>query len=72
MKKVLIKIVQWYQAAISPLLGAQCLYTPTCSQYAVETLEEKPIWKALPKITARVLSCNPINGLIKNKRVDNA
>lgn len=68
MKKVLIKMVRWYQAAISPLLGAQCLYYPTCSQYAVEKLEQKPILIAIPKIVLRILSCNPINGYIKRKK----
>ena len=68
MKKILIGFVRLYQRAISPLLGVNCLYSPTCSQYAVETLEEKPAWIAVPKITARILSCNPINGFIKYKR----
>ena len=71
MKRVLLALVKSYQKLISPLLGVVCLYQPTCSQYAVEKLEEEPTWKALPQITLRLLSCNPINGYIKYKKVGN-
>ena len=36
---ILIKIYQYF---ISPLTGASCRYTPTCSQYGVEAI--KKIW----------------------------
>ena len=71
MKKILISIVKKYQLHISPKFGGRCLYYPTCSQYTVETLEKDPTWKAVPKITARILSCNPINGFIKYQKTDN-
>ena len=71
MKKILIGSVRLYQKAISPLLGASCLYSPTCSQYAVEKLEKEPMWKAIPQITLRLLSCNPINSFIKYKKAGN-
>ncbi|MGN0491400.1 membrane protein insertion efficiency factor YidD, partial [Ruminococcus sp.] len=39
MKKILIALIKFYQAAISPHLGANCKYIPTCSQYGIEAIE---------------------------------
>ncbi|MFA6243090.1 MAG: membrane protein insertion efficiency factor YidD, partial [Candidatus Hydrogenedentales bacterium] len=34
MSKVLVAIIRLYQMVLSPLLGPNCRFTPTCSQYA--------------------------------------
>ena len=34
--RALAKLVRGYQLAISPYLGNNCRFTPTCSQYALE------------------------------------
>ena len=39
MRKLLILPIRFYQLAISPMLGARCRYTPTCSEYAIEAIE---------------------------------
>lgn len=70
MKKALVNFIRLYQKGVSPLLGVQCLYYPTCSQYAVEKLEEEPILKATSKITLRLLSCNPVNAYLKRRKAD--
>jgi putative membrane protein insertion efficiency factor len=48
--------------AISPYLGSNCRYTPTCSQYTVEALKMHGIfiggWLAFRRIT----SCHPWGG----------
>ncbi|MGC4056773.1 MAG: membrane protein insertion efficiency factor YidD [Chitinophagaceae bacterium] len=45
-----------------PFLGANCRYTPTCSEYANEAIRKygpaKGAWMALK----RILSCNPWGG----------
>lgn len=60
MKKLLILIIRGYQKFISPLKGVpSCRFLPTCSQYAVEAINE---WGAiLGSILAvwRLLRCNP-------------
>ena len=38
MSKLLILFVRGYQVALSPLLGGQCRYYPSCSAYALEAL----------------------------------
>ncbi|MEC7754008.1 MAG: membrane protein insertion efficiency factor YidD [Bacteroidota bacterium] len=44
MRKLLIAIfifpVKVYQYAISPMLGANCRYSPTCSSYTVQAIKE--------------------------------
>lgn len=41
--------------------SGSCRYTPTCSNYAKEAIEKYSIFKALFKITIRVLKCNPLS-----------
>ena len=36
--RVLIALVRGYQKVISPLLGHNCRFTPTCSQYMILSL----------------------------------
>jgi len=57
-----IFLIRLYQKFLSPLLGAQCRYTPTCSQYAVEALRKYGIFKGGWLAFKRILSCNPWGG----------
>jgi putative membrane protein insertion efficiency factor len=61
-RTVLIALVRFYQAAISPHLGASCRYTPTCSQYAVEALSRYGALKGSILAMWRILRCNPFGG----------
>ena len=61
-KKIAILPVKFYQLAISPLLGSNCRYTPTCSQYAIEAIEEWGPLKGGYMGLKRILSCNPWGG----------
>ena len=61
--KIIIKIIKFYQYLISPLLGNNCRYLPTCSEYFIECLKEYGLIKGFLKGTKRVLSCDPIKFL---------
>lgn len=61
-KKMLIALVRFYQLALSPLFPPTCRYTPTCSQYMIEALQEHGILKGLYLGTKRLLSCHPWGG----------
>lgn len=58
-KRVLLWLIRFYRAALSPMHPACCRFTPTCSQYALEAVEKygslKGGWLAL----RRILRCNP-------------
>ena len=56
MKHVLLALVRFYRAAISPYRPPCCRFTPTCSQYALEAIEKygalKGGWLAFRRILA--------------------
>ena len=58
---LLTKIIRFYQLAISPWLGNNCKFLPTCSQYATEALNEHNFFKASLLIVWRILRCNPFS-----------
>ena len=46
--RVLIALVRGYQKVISPLLGHNCRFTPTCSQYMIQAIQ-------VPQLLQRLL-----------------
>ncbi len=62
-KILLIKIIKIYKIFISPLLGNNCRYLPTCSEYFIDCLNEHGIFKGTLKGSKRILSCHPIKFL---------
>ena len=52
-------LIRIYQSLISPLLGASCRFTPTCSQYAKEALKKYGLFKGLYLTLNRLSSCHP-------------
>ena len=62
-KITLIKIIRIYKFFISPFLGHNCRYLPTCSEYFIESLNEHGVLKGILKGTKRLLSCHPIKFL---------
>ena len=57
-----IAIIKIYQYLISPLTGASCRYTPTCSQYGVEAVQKYGAFKGGWLTLKRIASCNPWGG----------
>lgn len=60
--KIFILLIRFYQLSISPILGQNCRYSPTCSQYSIEAINKygalKGGWMALK----RIFSCHPWGG----------
>ena len=61
-RRLLIAPIKVYQRVISPLLPAACIYTPTCSQYAVEAIERYGVGKGSWLAICRIIRCNPFHG----------
>ena len=59
---LIILPVKFYQYVISPMTGASCRYTPTCSAYTVEALKKHGPIKGLWLSIKRIASCNPWGG----------
>ncbi|MAJ90808.1 MAG: membrane protein insertion efficiency factor YidD [Legionellales bacterium] len=60
LKAFIIFFVRTYQVTLSPALGSQCRFTPTCSNYALEALRGRSFFIAIYLITKRILKCNPL------------
>lgn len=62
MKFLLITLVRFYQAALSPYLPNSCRYTPTCSQYMIEAVQKHGPWKGGWLGLKRFSRCHPWGG----------
>ena len=63
LKIILIKIIRIYKIFISPFLGNNCRYLPSCSEYFIDSLNEHGVFKGTLKGIKRILSCHPIKFL---------
>lgn len=61
MKTILLKLLNFYKKKISPGIKTSCIYTPTCSVYAMDALKKHNFFKAILLITYRILRCNPLS-----------
>lgn len=59
MKSFLIGCVRFYQIAISPWLGRNCRYLPTCSAYTIEAIELHGAWRGAWLGAKRIGRCHP-------------
>jgi hypothetical protein len=55
----LIGMVRLYQVLLSPWLGRQCRFVPTCSQYFIEAVTRRGPLKGSVMGVWRILRCNP-------------
>jgi len=55
----LLLLVQFYRLAISPWLGANCRYEPTCSKYAIEALQTHGAFRGTALTVKRISRCHP-------------
>ncbi len=60
LKKILIFLIKIYQKYISPFKwGSRCIYTPSCSCYALEAIQKYGAGKGSLLSLWRILRCNP-------------
>lgn len=55
-------LIRIYQYLLSPLLGASCRYTPTCSEYGVIALKKHGPFKGSWLTLKRLMRCHPWGG----------
>ena len=58
---LMIKLVRGYQVFLSPLLPAQCRYTPTCSGYFIQAVQKYGPLKGAWKGICRICRCHPFH-----------
>ena len=59
---LLVIPIKLYQVLISPILGPNCRYHPTCSQYSIEALNKHGPFKGAWLAIKRISSCHPWGG----------
>ncbi|OFL46315.1 membrane protein insertion efficiency factor YidD [Nosocomiicoccus sp. HMSC067E10] len=61
MKKIILQMIRFYQRYISPMSPPSCRFYPTCSQYAIEAVEEHGAIKGSYLAVRRILKCHPLH-----------
>ena len=55
----LVLLIRLYQITLSPFIGGQCRYHPTCSAYAIDALREYGPIRGSIMAAKRIGRCNP-------------
>ena len=55
----LIGLVRLYQVTLSPLIGRQCRFHPTCSNYFIEAVKKYGAIRGAVRGILRVCRCHP-------------
>ncbi len=58
----LIITIKFYQFFISPLLGLNCRFNPTCSNYCMSSLQKHGLIKGVYLSILRISKCHPWGG----------
>ena len=60
MKKIIVFLIKFYQVTLSPLLGSNCRFQPTCSQYMIEAINLHGVLKGLSLGFKRISKGHPL------------
>lgn len=61
MNKLLVWILRAYQLMLSPMLGQNCRFYPSCSNYAIEAIRTHGAARGSYLAARRVCRCHPWN-----------
>jgi putative membrane protein insertion efficiency factor len=59
MRRPLLLLLRAYRFALSPLVGNQCRFAPTCSQYAMDAIQAHGAARGTLLALRRVVKCHP-------------
>lgn len=59
---ILIGFIKLYKLTLSPFIGRDCRFEPTCSDYAIQTIKKQGAFKGFLLATWRIIRCNPWGG----------
>lgn len=57
--RALLRLLRGYQLLLSPWLGGQCRFQPSCSQYSMEAVRRHGALKGTGLSLRRLLRCHP-------------
>jgi putative membrane protein insertion efficiency factor len=59
--RLAIGLVRLYQLTLSPLIGRQCRFTPSCSHYYIQAVQKYGLVYGSWKGFLRICRCNPFH-----------
>ena len=59
-KNFFVLLIKFYRKYLTYILRSRCIYTPSCSVYALQALKKRKIFDALLLIIWRIIRCNPL------------
>ena len=57
---ILTAPLKFYRRFISPYTPASCRFSPTCSQYAIDAIQDLGPLRGTPLAAWRIIRCNPL------------
>gem|GEM_PF-165165 len=61
-KLLILGLIRFYQACLSPAMPSACRFHPSCSAYAFKAVEKWGVWKGGRLALGRLLRCRPWSG----------
>ena len=61
MKRPVLGVIRFYQRTISPQLGNNCRFEPSCSEYGIQAIEKYGVLRGVPRTAWRIARCNPFS-----------
>ncbi|MGV8966254.1 MAG: membrane protein insertion efficiency factor YidD [Cellulomonas sp.] len=59
--RAVVALLRLYQRVVSPLYGTTCRFYPSCSQYALLSVQRHGVFRGTRLAVWRLLRCNPWN-----------
>ena len=59
---LLVHLVLFYRVTLGRVLGGQCRFQPTCSQYAIDAVQKHGPWRGSWMTIKRICRCHPWGG----------
>ena len=61
LKKISLNLILFYKSSLSPYLGGNCKYEPSCSNYGYEAINKHGFFKGFYMTLFRLIKCNPFS-----------
>ena len=61
MRQILIGFIKVYRLVLSPFIGQHCRFTPTCSEYAIQAIDEHGAVRGSWLAVRRLSRCHPFH-----------
>ena len=61
LQKIIINICRFYQYFLSPFLGNNCRFYPSCSDYLLLAIKKYGLLKGTLKFSKRIACCHPFS-----------